>query len=50
LQAFEEGFQLLKKLGSDLYSENFEGMQNDQVAQAFADFVSQVTGNSLFNF
>jgi hypothetical protein len=49
LQAFEEGFQLLKILGSDFDSENFEGIQNDQVAQAIADFVSQVTGKTLFN-
>jgi hypothetical protein len=49
LQAFEEGFQLLKILGSDFDSENFEGIQNEQVAQAIADFVSQVTGKTLFN-
>jgi hypothetical protein len=44
LRAREEGLDLLKLLGSNFDSENFEGIQNDQVAQAIADFVSQVSG------
>jgi hypothetical protein len=47
LGAREEGLDLLKLLSSNFDSENFEGIQNDQVAQAIADFVSQVSGKPL---
>ena len=49
LRAREEGLDLLKLLGSNFDSENFEGIQNDQVARAIADFVSQVSGKPLFD-
>lgn len=49
LRAREEGLDVLQLLGSNFDSENFEGIQNDQVAQAIADFVSQVTGKPLFD-
>ena len=45
LQAREEGLALLKILGSDFGSQSFEGIQNDQVAQAIAEFECYVTGN-----
>ena len=49
LRAREEGLDLLKLLGSNFDSDNFEGIQNDQVARAIADFVSQVSGKPLFD-
>ena len=49
LRAREEGLDLLKLLGSKFDSDNFEGIQNDQVARAIADFVSQVSGKPLFD-
>ena len=52
LQAREEGLDLLKILGDSFRSnsqfnssETYEGIQNEQVAKAIADFVSQIAGN-----
>ncbi len=60
LNAREEGLALLKVLGEDfakkpkivglLRNETFEGIQNEKVAKAIAEFECQVTGtNSLLN-
>jgi hypothetical protein len=56
MSAHEEGLDLLKLLGSNFEfrgkfdTENFEGIQNEEVAQAISDFLNEVTGKLLLDF
>jgi hypothetical protein len=56
MSAHEEGLDLLKLLGSNFEfrgkfdTENVEGIQNEEVAQAISDFLNEVTGKLLLDF